>query len=137
MIIRSVPAVLVDSSVWIEFYRPSGRLEVQEATAEALAHARVLTLPIIVAEVVQGAPDAETLEELAADFSALEWISEDAGIALSAARLGFALRQRGRAVPPTDLLIAAGAIQADAELWHMDRHFEVIAEIGPLRQRRF
>ncbi len=61
----------------------------------------------------------------------------DAGTAVSAARLGFALRRRGRGAPPTDLLIAAGAIQAEAELWHLDRHFEAIAEVGPLRQRRF
>jgi predicted nucleic acid-binding protein len=137
MIAPATPWILVDSSVWIEFYRPRGNAEVRKAVVEALASATLFTLPIIVTEVVQGAPDAEVLEDLAMDFSSLEWIPVDAETAVSGARLGFALRRAGHPVPPTDLLIAASAIQIDAELWHLDSHFETIAGMAPLNQRRF
>jgi predicted nucleic acid-binding protein len=137
MIAPATPSILVDSSVWIEFYRPHGNAVVRGAVVEALANATLFTLPIIVTEVVQGAPDAEVLEDLAMDFSSLEWVPVDAETAVSAARLGFALRRVGRPVPSTHLLIAAAAIQIDAELWHLDRHFETIAGMAPLSQRRF
>ncbi len=129
--------ILVDSSAWIEFLRPGGVPSVRRAVGRALASDTVLTLPLIVAEVVQGAPDEETLQELAEDFSALEWVSMGGDTALTAARLGYALRRSDRPVPVTDLLIAAGALQADAVLWHLDSHFETIARVAPLKQKRF
>lgn len=92
MIAPATPSILVDSSVWIEFYRPDGNAAVRDTVVEALANATLFTLPIIVTEVFQGAPDAEVLEDLAMDFSSLEWIPVDAETAVSAARLGFALR---------------------------------------------
>ncbi|MFP3947410.1 MAG: hypothetical protein ACOC8K_05840 [Gemmatimonadota bacterium] len=41
--------ILVDSSIWIEYYRADGRVEIQEAVREALRADRVLTVPLVVA----------------------------------------------------------------------------------------
>ena len=100
----------------------------RRAVGRALASDTVLTLPLIMAEVVQGAPDEETLEELAEDFSALEWVSMGENTALTAARLGYALRRSGRPVPVTDLLIARHATcSSDADPSNL---------ANPLRSRR-
>lgn len=128
--------ILVDSSVWIEFYRPSCSETLRSAVVEALRRDRVFTLPLIVAEVVQGAPDEELLEALTGDFSALHRLEPDFEVGASAARIGYALRRQGRATPATDLLIGAAALAGDCELWHQNGHFEAIATVTPLRQRR-
>lgn len=129
--------VLVDSSIWIDFYRPDGLGNVRAAVTEALAEDAVYTVPLIVAEVVQGAPDEATLKSLLEDFSAFRTVACDHGTGARAARIGYALRREGNPAPATDLLIAAATLEADCELWHRDRHFETIARVTPLRTRAF
>jgi predicted nucleic acid-binding protein len=52
-----------------------------------------------------------------------------------AAGIGFDLRRLGRTVPSTDLIIAACAIRARAELLHVDDHFADIAKVSALAAR--
>lgn len=129
--------VLVDSSLWIDFYRPDGSGDVRVAVTEALTEDAVFTVPLIVAEVVQGAPDEATLELLLEDFSAFRPVACDHGTGARAARIGATLQGEGNPVPATDLLIAAAALEANCELWHRDRYFEAIARVTPLRTRAF
>lgn len=137
--IRSFPSrgagVLVDSSVWIDFYRGSQGEEARTAILEALARDAVFTVPVIVTEVVQGAPDDDALEALSDDFSALRPIALGPDVGLSAARIGFALRRRGRPAPAPDLIIAAAALSNECEIWHRDDHYRSISEVAPLRER--
>jgi len=129
--------VLVDSSVWIDFYRPSSEEDVRSAVSGALARDVVHTVALIVTEVVRGAPDEPALEVLLEDFSALRTIELGFEVGAMAARIGYALRRHGRSVPATDLLIGAAAIEAGCEVWHRDAHFEAIAEVAPLNTRSF
>lgn len=131
------PRILVDSSLWIDFYRPDGPHDVRALVAEALTLDAVHTVALIVTEVVQGAPDEAALDALLDDFSALHQVSLGPRTGARAARIGYALRRAGRPVPPTDLLIAAAAIEAECELWHRDRHFEAVAEVTSLQARGF
>lgn len=130
-------AVLVDSSVWIDFYTPGCSDALREAVVEALSGDRVRTLALIAAEVVQGAPDEEELEALIRDFDALHPLRCEMEVGAAAARIGYALRRRGTPVPATDLLIAAAAVSGECELWHRDPHFRTIATVAPLQQRTF
>ena len=128
--------VLIDSSVWIDYYRPFGTASLRDSVSEALASGRVSTLPLIATEVLRGAPDEGELEALAEDFSALDLLEVDLGVGVGAAGIGMALRHRGVTAPAIDLLIAAAAISGDREVWHQDRHFEAIARVVPLAERR-
>lgn len=134
---RPFPSILVDSSIWVDFYRPKASEEIRDVVTEALALDAVFTVSLIAAEVVQGAPDEPTLETLLDDFSALREIPLDLEVGAGAARIGYALRRLGRPMPATDLMIAAAALRAECELWHRDAHFETIAEVTPLRARAF
>lgn len=131
------PVVLVDSSVWIEFYRPDGRESLREEVSDALVRDVVATAPLIVTEVARGAPDRGTLDALLSDFSALPCLGEDRRAGAEAARIGHTLRERGTPVPATDLLVAATALGGGCELWHQHIHFERIGEVSDLRQRAF
>jgi predicted nucleic acid-binding protein len=128
--------VLVDSSVWIEYYQPTGRPELQAAVQGALARARVGTTAVVLVEVLRGALTRESLESLEADLSALHWLDVTPDVARRAAEIGFGLDRKGKRVPATDLVIAAAAIEYGYTLWHAGGHFEVIAEDSALRHRR-
>ncbi len=121
------PHILIDSSVWIEYYRPRGPKALQDRVREALARDVVVTTGIIVVEVLQGARTEEAYGILWEDFSGLRWLEPSPQAVQDAARLGFELQRRGTPVPATDLLIASVALQHDSHVWHRDAHFARIA----------
>jgi len=127
--------ILVDSSLWIEYYKPSGRPRRREAVREALMRDIVGTTAIIVVEVLQGAATSEEYQDLREDFAGYHWLDVTRDTAERAARVGFDLHRRGQAVPPTDLIIAAVALEHAYRLWHLDEHFARIAKVAPLKQR--
>ena len=59
-----------------------------------------------------------------------ETINEDF---FTAALLGSSLRKKGVPIPSTDLIIAASAMKSDHTLYHLDSHFDIIADHTPLR----
>jgi predicted nucleic acid-binding protein len=129
--------ILVDSSLWIEYYKPTGRPPRREAVRTALAQDLIATTAMIVVEVLQGASTSEEYSDLGEDFAGYHWLDVTRETAERAARMGFDLRRRGQSVPSTDLLIAAAALEHGCQLWHLDEHFERIAKVAPLRQKRW
>jgi hypothetical protein len=121
------PAVLIDSSVWIDYYRPRGPKALQDRVREALTRDVVVTTGIVVVEVLQGARTEDAYTVLCSDFSGLRWLESSPEAVEAAARLGFELQQRGTPVPATDLLIASVAIEHGCRIWHRDAHFTRIA----------
>jgi predicted nucleic acid-binding protein len=90
---------------------------------------------IVFLEVVGFAADERERRALLASFGAFHRLAlEDEDFDL-AASIGFDLRRRGRTVPATDLVIAASAIRARAELLHVDDHFDEIATVSALTSR--
>lgn len=128
--------ILVDSSVWIEYYRRRGPKDVRAAVAQALHEEMVVTTGLVVVDIVQGASTEAGFSTLWDDMTALPWLDAGPTVVEHAARWGFALQRQGRAVPPTDLLIAAVAVEHSCRLWHFDEHFDRIAAVAPLVAER-
>lgn len=124
--------VLVDSSVWIDYYHPRGSTSLKNRIQEALRHGLVATIGLIAMEVLQGAPNASVFEQLQEDFLGLRWFETTQSLWLEAARLGARLRQQGENLPATDVLIAATAAHYRCRLWHRDADFTRIARHVPL-----
>jgi len=97
-------AVLVDSSVWIHYFRRRGRREVKEALADALAKGRVVTCWIVNAELLVGTRDEPGFHKLDGLLSSLVEIPIDGDVWREAARLGAILRRKGTTVPLPDLV---------------------------------
>jgi predicted nucleic acid-binding protein len=126
---------VADSSALIEYYRQTGSAVVQAAVAAAIARDDLAVNGIIHVEVVGFAADEKERRMLLADFRGFHRLElSDADFDLAAA-IAFDLRRLGRTVPATDLIIAACAIRAQAELLHVDDHFEEIAKVSPLNGR--
>jgi predicted nucleic acid-binding protein len=120
--------VVVDSSVWIEFFR--GRTF--PALEEALAEGRVLLPPIVVAESTSGAQsrgDARRVRELLQELDLVE-TSRDHWI--RAGELRRNLRARGLSVSTPDAHVAQCALDVEGVLLSTDAVFRHIARIVPL-----
>ena len=127
--------IFFDSSVLIEAYRPGGLAAARAALAEAVALDAVAINGIVRVEVVAYASHDVAFRRLQRDFDAfhqLELTQEDFGLA---AEIGFRLRRAGFTIPATDLIIAASALRAGVELYHLDGHFDTVAQHSPLRAR--
>jgi predicted nucleic acid-binding protein len=117
--------IIVDTTVWIDYFRGSRNAETDYLDREAGRQLFGLT-DLILCEVLQGIRDeasfAQALDELRA-FDVFDSGGET--LAIEAARNFRRLRQRGQTVRKTiDCLIATFCIQNGHSLLHRDRDFD-------------
>lgn len=126
--------VVVDTSVWAR--------EHQAVVASALAaaiRANVLAISApLVLELLRSSTSAARLQLDAARFDGLRQIAITTAVVRRARSVQAALAWHGHHRGPSavDLLAAAAAESVDAELWHCDRHFELIADVTGQPMRR-
>ena len=127
--------ILVDSSVWIDFFSPSpGRAghELRRIIEEAEPFA--LT-GVVAAEVLQGLTRDEGRVE---KYLAMWEMLEPSGFSTyrEAAAIFRLARSKGISLTTIDTLIAAIAIEHDASLFSLDKDFVRVARITALRLYR-
>lgn len=123
--------ILVDSSVWIDFFSPrpgpaAARLQQIIIAAEPMA-----ITGIILTEVLQGLTrDASKIKNYLVQWDVLE----PRGIATywRAAELFRLARSRGVTLTTVDALIGALALDYEAKLFTLDRDFMRLAKFVPL-----
>ncbi|MDP3722581.1 MAG: PIN domain-containing protein [Candidatus Omnitrophota bacterium] len=123
----SVTPILVDSSVWIDYYRPQGPAALKHRLQEELRLGTVATIGLIAVEILQGAPTPSALASLEEDLLGLQWLEITQDVWLEAGRLGARLRQAGLSLPATDVVIASTAMHYRCYLWHRDEDFTRLA----------
>jgi predicted nucleic acid-binding protein len=130
-------AALVDTSAWIEFFKPKGDPGVKQALRMALEEGVVVTVAPVLIELLVGLNPARSLDAQAIQrLRALEAVAIDWGVCARAGTLGRALARRGERVPTVDLVIAAAAASGGHDVWHVgDRHFIAIERVGGPRHR--
>jgi len=127
--------VLVDTSIWILALRKSPPPEIRDEVANLLAEDRVAIVPLIRLELLGGAKSLDEFNRLQSRLSALHQMPADEANWETAIQLAFKLRQGGKMIPYTDLLIASAAIVNNCTLLHCDRHFDLMAENTRLNVR--
>lgn len=122
--------VLVDTSVWIPFFRRRDHPPWRGELAAMVAEARVAVAPVVLAELLYGAVterERATIRDLAEGARIVE---PDVDTWLAAGDLGRSLRSRGRTLSITDCVLAAVARREDLPLWTLDRDFDPLVEEG-------
>ena len=122
---------LVDTSIWIDFFR--GDRRVIDRLDPLLAAGEVGLCGPVQAEVLSGAPTYAEWKRLERLLGALDWLPLPVDVWRRAADARFALARRGNQAALVDLLIALAAVEADAQLLTRDSDFGRIAEVLPLR----
>ena len=123
--------ILIDSSAWIEDYRPDGSKQYQRWVRNAIEADQAVINAIAAAEIPAFTGTEREHDMIASDFAGFHRIDLDRTVAHRASALGADLRHRGTTIPATDLLIHAYAERAAASLLHHDGHFRQIAGLAP------
>ena len=123
--------ILVDSSVWIEFFRRDGNLDLEAS----LDLEEVVTCLPVVQEVLQGFDDQRSYllaREAMLAFPVVESpLPEE--VYLLAVDLYRSARRAGHTVRSgVDCLIGACALRHSLTVAHHDRDFDALAKISPL-----
>ena len=125
---------LVDTSVWIEAFRPGGRAALEKiADFDEL----VTCLPVI-QEVLQGFRDEGAFRKAKDAMAAMPIVESplDDDVYYEAVDLYRAARRAGITVRSgVDCLIAACALRHDLTVLHRDRDYTALAKICSLRSR--
>ncbi|OGR95335.1 MAG: hypothetical protein A2V88_11925 [Elusimicrobia bacterium RBG_16_66_12] len=127
--------ILVDTSIWIEFFRKNSRLR----PASAFDIDETVTCLPIVQEVLQGFRDEEAFRRAREAMLALPIVESLMSLEVfeHAADLYRLARRQGLTVRSSiDCLIAACAIRNDLTVLHCDRDYPALARISTLRERR-
>lgn len=124
--------ILVDSSVWIAYYRPEGSAGLKNVIKEAILNDLVSVNGIVVVEVLSGISKVGEFKKVSSDFKGFHHLSLPEEDFFEASSLGSSLRREGVTVPSTVLIIALSAIKAQSTLYHLDSHFDLIARHTPL-----
>lgn len=130
--------VLVDTSAWIEFYKKdSSHSDTAEQVQHLIREDRVVTTEPILLELAAGVKESKKLKELRETFALfhLAQIRED--IWRGAVDNMFALRRKGITIPAVDVLIGTAAMLYDLYLIHLDKHYQSMVEVLPLKEYQF
>ena len=126
--------ILVDTSVWIDFFRgvPSREREILKTCLDQREY--IATSGIIVQEILQGIRDDAQYRATFRFLGFFPRVDLQFSDHIEAAHLCRQLRKRGVTIrSPIDCVIAALAMRCRFLLLHKDRDFPAIARFSPLK----
>jgi len=124
-------SALVDTSAWIDFFRrkdPCFTL-----VSKLMSDDAVLILPLIVAELIQGARTKSEIRELKELLTVFPVLQESEQTWPQAGELAFQLKQSGIHPGLADCFIAVMCMHHSVPLLTLDKHFEQIKAKTSLR----
>jgi predicted nucleic acid-binding protein len=129
--------VLIDTSAWILAVRKSPSPVVKNEVEHLLAENTVAIASMIRLELLGGTKSLGEFNRLKSRLDALHQIRTNEANWELTTELSFKLRQQGKVIPYTDVLIGVAAIITGCLLLHADRHSDVMAEDTNLNVRSF
>lgn len=127
--------VLVDTSVWIAFFR---KQEPYHSTLTRLIdNEQVSCIGVILAELMQGAKSEKELAVLNDFTSVFSFVPETPELWAEAGRLSFRLRRKGITVGLADCFIATAVTQTGHQLASLDAHFDLLGQTVRLTRYQF
>ena len=133
-----MPNLVVDSSVWIDYFNKIDSEQVEHLEKLLLSAASVspiLIFPVIMQEVLQGLVNDISFNTIKENLQGLDHIEYDAyDFAIKAAGLYRSLRRKGITIKKAnDCVIAALCIENNISLFHKDKDFDNIAKHTSLK----
>ena len=120
--------VIIDTSAWIESFRPQSGTRLSNLVKELILNGRVLIPGIIKTELLRGTKDKKEYNRLNELLKGLEYLPVPDEFWEKLSQFSFDLFRKGIAVPLVDTYIALLCIENHALILHRDRHFDLIAQ---------
>ena len=117
--------IIVDTCVWIEFFRkPESDLTVH--LKGQLRERRVTMVGMVLAEILQAIKVQKEARLVKESLKKLSYLEMTRDIWEKAGEISASLRRKGITIPLSDLIISALAISGDYEVFTIDPHFEQV-----------
>ena len=123
--------VLVDTSVWIDFFR-NKETSLRNQVIQVLRAGNAYYTGIIALELYRGSKTKKEISVLDNLFLSIEKITESDDTHKKAGLMGFELAKKGITIGTVDLLIAQLCLENDLTLFTLDQHFKIIGNHYPL-----
>lgn len=121
--------VLVDTSIWVEFFR--GRNQKVKAYVSSLIKSQQACLAgVVIAELFHGVRKKNELKLLKETLPALSYFEVTRDVWEKTGEILRKLRLRGVTLPLTDVLLAAIAAENKCEILTYDNHFQKLEEVS-------
>jgi hypothetical protein len=128
-----VGVILVDTSVWVDFFRNTDSPQVQRLEHCIRDRQDLALCGIVLTECLQGIRHDAQFAQVQQRFRPLILLPMPEQVFVSAAQLYRALRAQGITIRKTnDCIIAATAIHHGASLLHSDRDFDLLSRHSAL-----
>lgn len=124
--ISALARVLVDTSVWIEFFRKHEPYH--SIVTRLIDDEQVYSCGIILAELMQGAKSDKELAVLDDFPRVFPFIAETPQLWAAAGKLAFQLRRKGVTIGLSDCYIAVAAASVRAQVATLDGHFQLLGK---------
>lgn len=122
--------ILIDTSVWVEFFRKQGSPRAKSRVASLLNDdSAAYTCPVLL-ELSAGARETAEVDLISETLGLCQRFFFQPEFWERAARIERTLRQRGVTVPRDDILVATVAIECQLTLLCRDGHFDLIGRQG-------
>jgi predicted nucleic acid-binding protein len=116
--------VLVDTSVWIEFFRK--KAPYYGIVLELMDDDRICCIGLVLAELMQGAKSEKELNTIKEFLHVFDFLPETIDLWEDAGELSFMLQRKGVTVGLSDCYISVTTKSANANLLTLDKHFSAI-----------
>jgi len=125
--------VIIDTSVWIESFRPSADQSLHRLVKDLILGELVLLPGIIKAELLRGAKNKKEYNQLNQLLRGLLSLAVPEDFWERLSEFSFQLYRKGIVVPLTDTYIALLCIENQASILHRDKHYDMIAQKTKLK----
>ena len=117
--------ILVDTSAWIDYFnKPDSKTG--KTVEHILRNGSAVLAGIVLTEILQGAKVKREFDAILESMLALPLLEASLTTWIEAGSISFALREKGIAIPTTDLIIASLALENNCSILTLDLHFQKI-----------
>lgn len=125
--------VLVDTSIWIDFFQNNDSLHAITLEGLIKDNNRAIICGVVLQEALQGIRDNTSYELTKEKLSKLSFLDTNKETYIYASSLYRTLRRKGITIPSIDITIASIAILNRIPLFTKDEHFKTIARYSELK----
>lgn len=125
--------VLVDTSIWIDFFQNKDSLHAITLEGLIKDNNRAIICGVVLQEALQGIRDNTSYELTKEKLSKLPFLDTNKETYIYASSLYRTLRRKGITIPSIDITIASIAILNRIPLFTKDEHFKTIARYSELK----
>lgn len=120
--------VLIDTSVWIAFFRNTSP-EISEKVEDLISNAEVCVPHIVIAELIQGAKSDREIATIESFVDTFTIIDQTENTWIKAGKLAYSLKKKGRTINLADCYIAVMGQEQACRIYTLDVHFKDIQKV--------